>query len=140
MGTWGPDPFDNDDALDLASDLRRDGTDIELSRTLSRLIATPLDEELRSDHVERAVAAAEAVAATYGAAAPNLPEDMQAWLAEHRVPLGTDMLDLARHAIARVQAEALSLKEGWFDPDKGTLWMESVDDLRQRLDQAEVGI
>jgi hypothetical protein len=137
MGTWGPASFDNDDALDLAYDLRRDTTGLELSRALWRLIATSPYDELRVDHVERAIAAAEVVAATYGEVGCQLPRDVQAWLDEHPGPLGVALLDLARDAIARVQAEMLSLKEGWFDPENGTLWMNLVDDLRHRLDEAK---
>jgi hypothetical protein len=36
-------------------------------------------------------------------------------------PLGVAMLDLAREAVARVRAHAVSLKEGWFDPELGML-------------------
>jgi Domain of unknown function (DUF4259) len=96
----------------------------------------PSFDEPQLYEAQRAIAAAELVAATYAAVGSDLPDDVQAWLDAHPGSLEPSILDLARSAITRIQAEALTLKEVWFDPENATAWMNSVDDLRHRLDHA----
>ena len=81
MGSWGLDPFDNDDAGDWSWTLE-DGAGPEALRDAFAAVATPSEDPADGAN---AVAAASLVAAARGVAV-TIPESMQEWLAAQDVP------------------------------------------------------
>ena len=115
MGAWGTGSFENDAALDWLPELEEaDGPDV-LDRTLRRVTEAG-DDYLEVDEGAAAIAAAEVVAALLGAPAPDLPDEVRAWVEVHTGPLAPALPDLApltRQALRRATEDpALSEVRG----------------------------
>ncbi len=79
MGTWGYHAFDNDHALDWADELVNAAKPLSyIDRALKAALKTTDD----SYECDRAVAAAEVVAALRGHSSKMLPENVSSWLEE----------------------------------------------------------
>jgi hypothetical protein len=135
MGAWGVGSFDNDDAADWLNDQLRRSADLRPIQTALDAVAQ-LDPTgyLEAPEASAAVAAGEVVAALAGQPAANLPSDVTAWVEAHRRSGVTDDLrDLARRAVARVEANS-ELRDLWDESDDGGAnWRRQLGDLMMRL-------
>lgn len=135
MGAWGLGVFDNDDALDWVAELE-EGADVSLLQESLNI------ECLVGDYVDladanRAMAAAEVVAALSGAGRDDLPETVQEWVGQ-QPEVQADLVVMALAAIERIKAHS-ELKELWEQSDAASQWQAVVDDLEGRLRRITAG-
>lgn len=134
MGAWSADPFGNDEASDFADAFLKRPSAEFLSANLRAVSKAPTDADLEAPDCERALAAAEIVAALAGKPAPKLPEDIAAWLAgTPGVKASARLLKESVAAVRRV-AEKSELQELWAEGEGDQEWTAAVEDLKTRLD------
>lgn len=129
MGAWNVGPFDNDDALDWLSELD-DADDLEPVRRAFEALG---DDYLDAPTGAIALAAAEVVAAASGNRRPELPEQLEAWLASSSVNTSAADRDAAVAAVERVVGDQSELQELWALSDSNAQWEEEISGLRDRL-------
>ena len=130
MGAWGVGTFENDEASDWVYRLEDTG-DFTLVRDTLVAAAEP-SGYLESATGSSALAAAEVVAAMAGRPAPDLPEEVRAWVADHRTALTPDLRTLAIRALDQVAADS-ELKELWAESDESEAWADRLQELRGRI-------
>jgi hypothetical protein len=130
MGAWGVGTFENDEAGDWVYQLEEAG-DLGLVRQTLLAAAEP-SGYLESTTSSEALAAAEVVAALAGRPAPDLPEEVRAWVAEHRVAMPADLRALAVRAIDQIGGES-ELKELWEEAEEQEAWADRLQELRGRI-------
>ena len=128
MGAWEVGPFENDTALDWVADLRSGGAE-----AVRVALSSAADGFLDAREGEEVVAAAEVVASALGEPAPNLPDDVTAWIATNGGQLSREDVALARGAMARVVSEESELRELWVDDAEDEDWPKVMSDLQRRL-------
>ncbi|HVY30404.1 MAG TPA: DUF4259 domain-containing protein [Polyangiaceae bacterium] len=131
MGAWGEGSLQNDAALDWVMELKAEGV-AAVREALSTVASYSLDDYLDVDDGNRAIAAAEVVAAAFG------PHDrvklpFAAWLKAHGKALTEDDKQLACKAVQRVLAKNSELRGLWDDYGDDSPWHQGVDDLLSRL-------
>lgn len=131
MGAWGTGSFENDAALDWVYAFRDSSGTAQLTQTLQ----TALDDTdyLDLDDASAAVATAEVVAALKGVPAPDLPDEVQAWVANEPTTPDPALIDLALRAIDRVLGPDSELKEIWEESDLANRWQGGINNLKRRL-------
>lgn len=128
MGTWGYGTFHNDDAADWLYELDEGGLDVlDSALQAVRVGGFPASPECCT-----ALAAAEVVAAMRGRPAPDLPEDLQAWLRQRRAPPSAGLVERAQQAVAAVLVDS-ELAELWRESGQFAAWEAVVRDLAARL-------
>lgn len=130
MGTWGTGSFDNDTAADWAYELE-DAEDLAPVEAALDAVHGEGDY-LDADVAAIGLAAAEVVAALRGHAAPDLPENVRAWLAGHPLPVPDALLAETRRAVDTILARS-ELRDLWDESDEADAWRAAVGDLRARL-------
>ena len=130
MGAWGVGAFENDDASDWIYQLEEAG-DFGLVRDTLVAAADP-DGYLEAPTCSMALAAAEVVAALAGRAAPDLPEEVRAWVRAHRAAVPGDLSALSVRALDQVAADS-ELKELWAESEEHGVWVDRLQELRSRL-------
>ncbi len=130
MGAWGVGTFDNDDAGDWVYQLE-EADDAGLVQDTLLAAAEP-EGYLDAPTSAVALAAAEVVAALSGQAAPDLPEEVRAWVGAHRTARTPDLRVLAVRAIDQVAADS-ELKDLWAESDDAGAWTDRLQELRGRL-------
>jgi hypothetical protein len=134
MAASGVGNFDNDDALDWVSELEHAKTSALIAETL-KLVTGRGDEYLEAPEANRALAAAEVVAALNHATGPHLPVEVKQWVSRYRPrPADSNLAQLALKAIQRIQA-ASETKELWEETDYAADWYDVLDDLEARLEK-----
>jgi hypothetical protein len=105
MGAWGPGNFENDNALDWASDVEEGG--VPHVRAALQEAAEPPDENalLIVPHAAAALAAAEIVAAAFGHGGPKLPDAVIRFLSRKPVFERRDV-DLAIAAATCIEQQS----------------------------------
>jgi len=132
-GAWDMGPFDNDDALDWVYELES-SSDLLVVRAALNAVANE-DSYIESSTGSAAVAAAEVVAALLGEAHPQLPPEVMSWVDGRSLSKGSELVELARKAIAGVQDSTKSeLAQLWSEsPELLAEWQSGLSDLDQRL-------
>lgn len=136
MGTWGVHSFDNDVAMDWATEAALGGRDA-LAAALEAVLGA---DELDADLVAQGLAAAEVVASTLGrphdAEAARIAANLRASHAEARA-----LAEAAGHVIMRATGTGSELRQLWEDagPDEFDAWIASLTSLRARLSGEEAG-
>ena len=130
MGAWGVGTFENDDASDWVYQLE-EASDLTLVRETLGPAADP-SGYLESPTCCEALAAAEVVAALAGKPAPDIPEEVRAWVVEHRTTVSPDLRALALRAIDQIAADS-ELKELWEESEESAAWADRLQELRGRL-------
>ena len=132
MGTWDTNTFDNDAAMDWAGELA-DSNDLSL-------LARSLDPgELRGYYLQAPdcvgiLCAGEVLAALRGNPSPDLPNEIQDWVATHGRLDPEPLLSTAIAKLERVLAKNSELDELWRESaDDYPTWLAGVDDLKARL-------
>jgi hypothetical protein len=140
MGSWGPNTFGNDTALDWLGHLIESTGDGMVVSALSAVTDAPEGAYLIAPQCERALAAAEVVAAVLDRPCPDLdPNDPRhdpeavMWLARERSSFGADLDSVSRRAIERVRRRS-ELQELWDETPKRGAWYTALGDLERRLD------
>ena len=131
MGTWGLGPFENDTALDWVWELQEGGLEV-LAGTLRRAAESDPNEYLEAPDGDEAVAAAAVVAAARAGDEIAVPDEVAAWLAEHRGGIDDTFADAARSALDRVVAPNSELRE-LFEEAGEADWISRVTALRAQL-------
>jgi hypothetical protein len=129
LGTWGPGPFENDAALDWLLVLGG-SDDPGLPQNLLRGLDRASSHNARDG--ARAVAAAEAIAASRGHPGGRLPGEIHRWLAAAEPRADAAAADLAIGVLAKVAGEDSELRSLWAQA-LGSRWRSTVDDLGRRL-------
>ncbi len=132
MGAWGLGPFENDGALDWLVQLRSGGIDA-VGSAFADMAAEPGYLELYEG--QNALAAAEILAAAHGRPAEGLPREVARIVADRgeRLAAESELVGLAREALARILAENSEIAELWDDTPSGPDWRRRVSELDQRL-------
>src|SRR5262245_2154425 len=130
-GAWGEGSFENDDALDWA-------TECAASKDVA-VVETALRQVMKQRYVEApegsaAIAAAEVVAAALGKPVADLPKGLGQWIAKQSREAIANQAPLARDAVERVARKdgSSELRELWADGDP-TRWLATIEDLKKRL-------
>lgn len=132
MGSWGNGSFENDEALDWVWLLDDDEAG-NVPRDTLRVVADMRDdEEPEAPECERALAAAEVVAAARGRPAPVLPPEVTAWLDLHRERVTPELEAIALRAVARIRDRS-ELRELWQEGSEFHAWFGMIAILESRL-------
>lgn len=129
MSAWGAGTFENDSALTWIGDLLKSKDASLVRATLNRVVE--YNEKLPTDLATQALAAAEIVAAWHRQPLINLPYEVAVWLERNRSSFETELIVLARQAVAVVKTDS-KLKELWGEGN-ASQWLAAVTDLEQRL-------
>lgn len=126
MGAWGNRNFENDDALDLVSEVLSGGGLDLLNDVLDRASETSYMDEYEAS---RALAAAEFVAASMGKASPDIPDQAKVWLTSQDHRFNPNQ---ARQAVVMILATS-ELLELWKESGSYLGWRSVVKGLLKRL-------
>ena len=129
MGTWGPGPFDNDDAGDWAYQLTPDADERVIELALTSVEAGGDPDAPTS---QAAIAAAEVVAAGLGHPVPGLPDEVAEWVGTHADLSWQTLAPLALRSVARIVAGS-ELSDLWAESDDDVDWSAELRDLQDRL-------
>jgi septation ring formation regulator EzrA len=134
MGAWDTDPFGNDTACDWAYSLE-ESEDFDLIEEALSKIEEAGDEYIEAPDAEEAIAAADTLARLKGKfyVKNSHTEAVDEWVAEQQLTVPQDMIDLALHAIERIQSKPSELRELWEESDDFKAWKKHLDDLKKRL-------
>ncbi|WP_158549235.1 DUF4259 domain-containing protein [Lysobacter silvisoli] len=132
-GTWDYGQFDNDQALDTASDWAESGS---VDSVRNALTSAHSARYLASPEGVDALVAAEVVAAAMGRPSKKLPADLAAWLRQQPADRLRALAPQAQAAIARVRdAKGSELYELWAEAELER-WLAQLDELSSRLGAA----
>lgn len=131
MGAWGEEVFENDSAEEWGEQLTSQNGTAFVLRPLRSIAKTRVGLVLEADSCACALAAAEVIAAAQGYPCRGLPEEINEWLAKKVFVPGTEEVQLARDAVARI-ASGSELKELW-DDDRA--WSTGLKKLLERLER-----
>lgn len=129
-GAWGEGSFENDDAVDWASECARS--------TGVKMVAAALDTAIKAKHLEAgegsaAIVAAEVVAAAIGKPNAKLPKELNAWMRRQSKAELQTLVPMARQALRKVlDPKASELKQLWSEGRKNR-WESSIAELEMRL-------
>jgi hypothetical protein len=126
MGAWGCNSFDNDDALDFIGELLDTGDVALLDDAVAQVAGGSGVDDVTAN---RALAAADIVAAQHGNPAADLPEELSQWIADHPGPVD---LQPARDAVIAVLTDS-ELLELWKESGNYRKWRASTMQLLKRL-------
>ena len=126
MGTWGAGGFENDEAADWIAGV---GSLADLTRVLQEFPADPT-EEIDADQSQRAIAAAECVAAMLGRPAGDAPADLVSRLVELGEP-EVSLVEAARNAVSRLLGSSQLI--GLWAEEGPALFNLAISGLIERL-------
>lgn len=132
MGTWGAKAFDNDAAMDWLAELESASDD----QVVADAFHAVLDEAeyVEVDVAQRAIAAAEVVAAFKGATSEHLYASTSQWVMRHIESITFEpLIPLALSALQRV-LEGSEAAELWAEEGSGE-WEREIVGLMERLEQ-----
>jgi hypothetical protein len=131
-GPWGVGSFDNDDALDWASECTSAKSIAPVS---SALAVANRNKAIEAPDGAAAVAAAEVVATALGHPSPKLPPQLREWVKRQPVAQLVALAPSARTALTRVaNPETSELAKSWSGKPNG--WSEAIADLQSRLKES----
>jgi hypothetical protein len=133
MGSWGPNSFENDDALDWVYDLE-ESTDTSVIVQALEAVTDNDGAYIEAPVGSVAIAAAEVVAALKGHGASSLPREISEWIEDKPRP-DASLIGKARQAIDVVLAES-ELKELWEEnAEDYSKWVAALEQCKARLAQ-----
>lgn len=130
-GTWGYGAFENDHALDWVYDVDESGT----VETVRDALNVPDEKSvIEAYDAEKALVAAEIIAASLGKSTEDFPDELKDWLSRQPLEALQALAPAARSAIARVVDPKRSELYGlWADQDDAKGWLSYVAKLKARL-------
>ena len=133
MGAWGHQSFENDCALDWVGDFAEKKNKLRfLEKTFQQAIELS-EDDLDVDEGSWVLAAAEVLAALKGKAAPNLPEEIAAWVSQQSEAVSAAMTQLALRAITVIKNPDNSEVAQLWTEGESDEWLNAVADLEARL-------
>jgi hypothetical protein len=135
MGTWGERAFENDTANDWAYDLE-DVDDLSLVESALEELEEAEDDDVDQDLACEALAACDVLARLLGKPGykDGFTENVDNWVASHKIKPPVSLLKRATAAIDRILGEDSELRQVWEKSDDGgKKWRAAVQDLRRRL-------
>ncbi len=131
MGAWGIGHFDNDEAGDWAWEL-------EEAKSPAPVIMAFDEIDACSDYLDAGagcigLAAAEAVAASIGKPAADLPDDVARSVSAWPAPADPGLVARARSVVDKILAADSELRQLWEETNEFDAWQSKVADLRSRL-------
>lgn len=138
MGTWGPSPFDNDDAADFLERLRSSPSRA-IAKALRDVAQLPPTKYCDVDVGNAAWASCELIALAYGQGEAAAYEDNVLDIAAKVTPKEEQRL-LALGVLPRLSDRAISELAGlWHEGNDGATFDASLANLRSRLEAASQG-
>lgn len=131
MGAWGTGAFDNDCAGDFVL-VVRDGGGLDALADAFDHVLDAGDEDLEAPSAEEAIAAA-AIVARLKDGALLADAKTEAWIAEERPVISSELVGKARHALLRVMIAPSELLDLWQQTEDFTDFQAGVEDLLKRL-------
>lgn len=130
MGSWGMGNFDNDTALNWVSDF----VDSPKPGMVDEALRGMGDKKKQQDTAanEKALAAAEVVAAMNGKPSDEIPAELEDMLKNFTIKPNRELLTLARQSTLAVKTQS-ELRELWIETGDLEIWLEHIDDLLERL-------
>jgi hypothetical protein len=128
MGTWGTGPFDDDNASDWVWELQEADDWAVVEQALRGAADLDASTYLEAPDGQIAWAAAAVVGALDHPSVVIVPDEVTAWLAQHRDARPPDVRPLALAAIRRVLAGKSELADLWREADDDE-WRKNVDNL-----------
>jgi Domain of unknown function (DUF4259) len=136
MGAWGIQGLDNDRAMDFVGDFLDAPSEKLLDEAVRRIADAASDRCLEVPDCERAIAAAEIVAALLGSPIADLPERLASWLKDSATfRADRALVAMAIESVRRIGAQS-ELQELWADVDESEAWQQEMADLERRLNSA----
>jgi Domain of unknown function (DUF4259) len=126
MGTWGLNNFQNDAVIDWQTELLKHGF-----AAVREALILP-EGYIQIDEAQKAMAAAEVVAAALGKGANDLPNVVSDWLQANVFLLIQEDVVSAAAAVERVRTSS-ELKEVWEEGSRADLWQRMASELLGRL-------
>jgi len=128
MSAWGAGNFENDDAMDFLGGLGQ----FQPGQLASVFARAESGDYLEAPESGVIVAAAEAVAASRGAASGSAPQAIIDWAGKNGANVPPDMVSLAQRAVQRVRTNS-ELRDLWLEADGLNEWSAALHDLENRL-------
>jgi hypothetical protein len=132
VGATGAGSFENDDAMDWASDLSASSDWSVVEGAFARVLNLGPDDYLEAPEAAVALAAAEVVAAAVDAPAQDLPGAVTQWLETHRDDVSHEHASDASESVKRVAGNS-ELLDLWTQTGDPSDWRSAVADLQNRL-------
>ena len=122
--------FDNDTALNWVSDF----VDSPKPGMVDEALRGMGDKKKQQDTTanEKALAAAEVVAAMNGKPSDEIPAELEDMLKNFTIKPNRELLTLARQSTLAVKTQS-ELRELWIETGDLEIWLEHIDDLLERL-------
>ncbi len=132
MGAWGVEAFENDDAVDFASEVKATKDLSVIEQALEAVLSTP--EYLEASVSSVGLAAADIVARVRGqfGQQDSYTAGVDAWVRTRSLPVDERMVTKARAVVERVRIEPSELLELWSEGDPAE-WLAVLDALKERL-------
>jgi hypothetical protein len=140
MGAWSIDAFGNDDAADWAQELE-EAEDLSLIEEAIDAVLGVGTDYLEAPEAAVAVAAIEVLARLGGSPGETsaYSEAADEWVARQQAKPGTELIDKAQAAIARILADDSELSELWQESEDHDAWRAGLEALGSRLSGATWG-
>ena len=134
MGTWAVDSFGNDDACDWTYELEKVNDLSPVEDALNAVINTG-EEGVESSEAAEAIAAIEVIARLQGnwGNRSAYSERVDDWVETNKIQPSTSLVQKAHVVIERILAEDSELKELWQESEEYEAWLDSVADLKNRI-------
>ena len=135
MGAWGPEPFENDEALDWMNGLietqSNDAAAAIIQETFERLSEN--SSYIEVDEANSAVAAAAVIAAVKNPKRTSMPQELLDWIGKGR-SFSHALEQAARDGLTKV-LDASEPKELWSEAatEMFTKWQSSLRDIQSQL-------
>ncbi len=134
MGTWAVDSFGNDDACDWSYALEKVNDLSPVEDALNAVINAG-EEGVESSEAAEAIAAIEVIARLQGnwGNRSAYSERVDDWVETNKIQPSTSLAQKAYIVIERILAENSELKELWQESEDYKAWLDSVADLKNRI-------
>ena len=130
MGAWGVGNLDNDSALDFLEEFEEaEDRTVCLSNILNEVVGA--GDCIDADVGSQGLAAGELIAASRGKPNPKLSDEAKASVSNLNVD--DALMSMAQKAATMIKAEKSELSELWEESDDYAQWMQTVDELMERL-------
>jgi hypothetical protein len=133
MGSWGVEPFENDDASDWAWELEEGDLRSQLFAAVAAAADWPADELMEMAEGANAVAAAQVIAHLLGREPLTHTAELTAVLEARKFTPDKELVQEALAALERVQAEQSELEETWQESENYADWKAVLVRVRKAL-------
>ena len=134
MGAWGSGVFDNDEALDWASDLLHFNDLKALSKAIDTVIKS--EDYVEAPDAENLLCACEILAVLNGKSPTTLPDDVCNWVKTHETLNTLALIPDALLALEKVTGENSELFQLLQENEQHfSVWYETVRSIKEYLEK-----